>query len=425
MNMRSFPLPVLVLLLTRAVGLAQDASEQYCDAALARYDALEREIPQITAVAEVVADRLVRGGLMGIPSPFCYQSLGEELCGRAGGVVRLSLDRSFQKDPVETDKTNDVVLIDWERAPGANELELMKTFKLQGIYIVGLGRRSMPELAEHIRLCDAFLDMGVVDDRAVALADGTRAGRINHLVNGLQAWLFVAEVVSACTREGKMPVMYRSMFCDDSQAWNDKALTMGMFHEDLTVPPVPAGKLARAYLTRIREYTEQFRRTQLQSVRRAADVLYDQVKDGKKALVVTMGHMPYTYVGKYEDARWATLVDFSIIAQKPALLAVNPEGQLALRIGYYGESPELKAVFREQKLRLLHVGASHPDLAWRSPDDAILSIDLGFPFGDACVPIDGYPIPVFPPSGIMQIIAYESVNTEVLDKLARLSKPTE
>ena len=43
-----------------------------------------------------------------------------------------------------------------------------------------------------------------------------------------------------------------------------------------------------------------------------------------------------------------------------------------------------------------------------------LSADLGFTFGDACVSLDGYPIPIPPPSGAMQIAAYEAINANVL-----------
>ena len=44
-------------------------------------------------------------------------------------------------------------------------------------------------------------------------------------------------------------------------------------------------------------------------------------------------------------------------------------------------------------------------------------LDLGLAFGDACVPIEGYPISLFPPSGIVKAAAYECLNIEVLDRL--------
>ena len=46
-------------------------------------------------------------------------------------------------------------------------------------------------------------------------------------------------------------------------------------------------------------------------------------------------------------------------------------------------------------------------------------LDLGLAFGDACVPIEGYPIPLFPPSGIVKAAAYESLNQEVLRLLRK------
>ena len=42
-----------------------------------------------------------------------------------------------------------------------------------------------------------------------------------------------------------------------------------------------------------------------------------------------------------------------------------------------------------------------------------MSIDLGFAFSDSCVSIDGYPLCLFPPSGIAQVVAYESIQTEM------------
>ena len=46
-------------------------------------------------------------------------------------------------------------------------------------------------------------------------------------------------------------------------------------------------------------------------------------------------------------------------------------------------------------------------------------LDLGLAFGDACVPIEGYPIPLFPPSGIVKAAAYECLNLEVLHLLGK------
>jgi hypothetical protein len=43
---------------------------------------------------------------------------------------------------------------------------------------------------------------------------------------------------------------------------------------------------------------------------------------------------------------------------------------------------------------------------------------MGYAFGDACVPIPGYPIRILPTSGAMQVAAYECLNVEVFARRA-------
>ena len=61
---------------------------------------------------------------------------------------------------------------------------------------------------------------------------------------------------------------------------------------------------------------------------------------GKKTLVLAMGHMPYTFIGRFEDARWAKLVDFEYNGHKDQVTSQKAEGALVLRLGYYGEAPD-------------------------------------------------------------------------------------
>ncbi|MFN0129005.1 MAG: hypothetical protein ACKV19_20215 [Verrucomicrobiales bacterium] len=69
-------------------------------------------------------------------------------------------------------------------------------------------------------------------------------------------------------------------------------------------------------------------------------------------------------------------------------------------------------VRKNQRVRLLTTEKPGPEFA--VPASYAPFIDLGYAHGDACVWIDGYPIPILPASGIMQVAAYESVNVEVL-----------
>jgi hypothetical protein len=96
-----------------------------------------------------------------------------------------------------------------------------------------------------------------------------------------------------------------------------------------------------------------------------------------------------------------------------------PQGGLVLRLGYFGLDRKVNDLFVKKKSRVLLMTAENP----RPEFDAHLlykdRIDLGYAFGDACVQIDGYPIPLFPPSGIVKAVTYECLNLEVLSLLGK------
>lgn len=404
---------------TKPASPAARPAAAYCDYARRQCDRVAAQIPAFTAVAEVVAKRHLAGGVIGF-APWNYQPLEEEITGRAGGMINIGFDRAWKQERTPAEEANDVALVAWERSPRPDELARMQALKAKGVYVIGFGPKQLPALQAHVRLCDAFFDTGIIDGRAVVLPDGTRAGRGNTLVNALDGWVFIAELVAALTRHGKMPTMWKSYFTEDGVEWGDRYFRKKQFHDEYAVAPIAAGALASAYLAQMRLFIDKFRQQQLAAVDAAVDAFYPQVKAGKKVLVLTYGHMPSGYVGYYEDARWMKLVDFQIVAQKAALQAEKPaEGQPVLRLGYYGEKPELRAALREQKLKFIYISAATPRADWQVPEERLLNIDMGIPYGDACVPIPGYPIAILPPSGIMQIVAYEAVNVEMLARLAK------
>lgn len=390
-------------------------AEEYIDVALKQCDKVEKDMPHITAIAEVCAKRHLAGG--GFDFPWNYQSLQQELSGRSGGMV--SLGRMWTNDRTDEQKANDMAIIGWDRAPGNGEADRLRGLKKQGVYIIGFGPKELPALAECVEQCDAFFDTGLPDDRVVTLHYGDKVGRINHLVNTLYGWAFIGEVVSALTRQGKMPPIWKSYAYKDGVEWGNRYHMKAQFHDDLTAPPQPAGKLGKAWLAQMRDHMRRFRNTQLPAVRQAADLLAAELDAGKTPYVLSSGHMPWVYVGKYEDARWMKVLDFhsTVAYQVKDFKEKLPEGTLAVRIGYFGEDQTARDLYAEKKVRLIQITSDSIYPEMRQPDNLAVKIDMGMAFGDACVKLAGYPIPLFPPSGVMQIVAYEAINTEVLSRL--------
>src|SRR5688500_14061968 len=125
MNARRKIALAFVLFGVAAAGMAQPAqarrspAQEYIRAARKACDNAERQVPRMTRVAEIVADRYIAGGLIGFPRLAWYQGQGleEELWGRSGQIVHVSFDRPYKLERSEAEKANDVLLMGWRKQP--------------------------------------------------------------------------------------------------------------------------------------------------------------------------------------------------------------------------------------------------------------------------------------------------------------------
>jgi len=401
----------------------QTPADLYCQFVQQTCTKIEQHMADYTAVAETVAQRHLNGGLIGFP--WNYQGLQQELMGRSGGMVCTGFERPWKKDRTDAEKANDVAIIGWDHAPYDWELKRLQDLKKQGVYIIGFGPKDFPAIAEHVKLCDAFFDTGTAAQGVIPLPDGRKIGRADHLINALNGWVLTGEIVGALTRQGKMPTMWKSYSYPDGPEWGNHYLLKKQFHDEYDVPAMPAGYLGRCYLSQIRGHVERFRRTQLDTIRRAAALCLDEVKAGRKVPVLSMSHMPWCYLGKFEDAQWVAPLDLEV-SYAPHIKdfrAKVKEGSLVVRLGYFGVSPTEEYLVKEKKLRVIYLENEHPDADWQLPKkETMLSIDMCCAFGDACLSLDGYPIRILPPSGIMQVVGYEALNVEVQSALPKPDK---
>ncbi len=373
------------------------ASALYLDDVLRKLDVTEAQLPQITAAAEVVADRYLKGG--NILMPWMGGTLEQELAGRAGGMMSI---------PGRATTDQDIGLVTWDRPPHADNLKKVADYKKQNLFVIGFGPRSMPTLAEHVKLTDAWFDTGM-----------ETAGHSHHVINAALGWTFTAEFIAALTRRGKMPVMLRAWACEDGKDWSQRYATTPRIHPDLTVPPIPAGVLGRRYLDRARYGIRRLERTQLSQLEKIADAIATERRAGRKTLVAYNGHMGMNYVAKYEDAAWAVSVELheGVDSQTGPFEKEQPADALVLRLGSFGLHESVDALLQKKHDRVLLVTSENPRTEWAVPARYEPWVDIGMPFGDACVTLDGYPIPVLPISGITQTAAYECVNLEVQARL--------
>jgi hypothetical protein len=426
---RTVQLVGLVSLILSAPGAARAAdapmgsyARQYADFTLKAMDRIQANLPEQERVADIVAKRHIAGGVIGFVSN--GSGLQQELSGRSGGFMHDQFDHPWEKvrDP-EEDKQN-VAIVSWDRSTGGKEMAQLQKLHDAGTYIIGFGPGMLPEVSAEKPLCDAFFDTGMDElDGQVTLPDGSKAGRGNFMVNMLNGWAFTGELVAALTRQGKMPVMFKSMMFPDGTAWNQKYRKSLQFHDDFQIAPIPAGKLTTEYFDSLRADIKRFEDTQGAGVAKAAGAIVAEAKAGHKTIVATEGHAPWTFVGRYEDGKWATLVDLEAVPAQVKKYAETPDGALVLRLGYSGLEQDMAEQFLQKKQRVLLISTPTPDPKLAPPPQIPILIDMGWLYGDANVSIPGYPIRILAPSGVLQLLAYESVNVEVLAHLPADAAP--
>lgn len=409
------------LALTGAAALAAEApppppgpAVRYLDAVLRLCDKAEKNLNALVPVAETVAARHIRGGAFN--AWWNNQTLGPEISGRSGGFVNMGLNRVWKTDRTESDKSNDVAFVGFDWPLWDLDKALVEKEQARGCWVVGFGPRRHPDLARTVPLCGTFIDSGYgSEDRVVELGDGELSGHVNHVANALHGWMLQAEIVGALTRQGKMPAMWKSYSFPDGKDWGAKYMGKAQFHHDFTVPPQPAGALGRAYLAAIRGLVTKLRNEQLPGVLKASELIAAEHLAGRKTVVAWAGHMAGSYIGKQEDASWAQPIELHAFleGQRKTFRDRTPDGALVLRLGYNGEDPECPPLFKEKKSRVIYLCGHNPDPAWALSPDNLLAIPLGWEFGDAVVPLEGYPVRLFPPSGIIQAVAYGAIDVEV------------
>ena len=384
-----------------------------------KIDAVEAKVPQITKVAETCAERYRKGGLIGVP--WIGATLEQELYGRSGGVIHFGFERpphaSKERKPAEVKQ--DMVIFSWDEKPRGDEAKRIANYKAKGVLVLGFGAKSHPEVAKMAALCDVWFDTGGgANDRLITWKN-QRLGKSNHIVNALLGWCFIAEFVSAHTRGGKMPTMWKSWESADGKSWSERYFRKKRFHDDYRVPPIPRGELAAKYLAQMRSHLRAFSRTQLPRVRQTAETIAAEVSKGQTIVVASSGHMAMNFIAKYDDRRWAKNIEVhhNVDHQLKQYREKAPQGGLTLRLGYMGLHEKVQKLFKEKKSRVLLIAAEHPSPTFSYQAAYPEAIDMGFAFGDASVSIEGYPIRLFPASGVMQATAYECVNVEVLSRV--------
>jgi len=388
----------------------ESAAVKYLDVVLKECDNALSNINVYIACGEKIAQRHIKGGAIG--TYWANQSLGPELYGRSGGMVNIGFDRIWKKEQLPFEKALNTALFGFDRTPTEVDRNLFDGDKAKGYMIVGFGPAEHPDVKPFASKCDIFFDTGYGNDDRVVELEGMRAGHINHVVNALHGWMIIAETVGALTRNGKMPCMWKSYGWPDGKEWGNKYLFKKQFDDEHPVPPQPAGRLAEQYVRQIKKLIEKLKEDEIKDIEKAAKMAAEEIKAGRKIFVAWEGHMPEGYVALRDDKTWCESCQLHVWleAQRENFKRCVPQDAMVIRLGTYGLEPTGVSLIKEKTKKWVLISGEHFKEECKGENaGASVYIALGYEFGDACVEIENFPIPVFAPSGIMQAVAYEAV----------------
>jgi hypothetical protein len=364
------------------------ASIQYLTRLNASAQRTRGQMTTIIESADAAAKRIVAGGHLYIDGS--QPEFVPEFMERAGGMVGLA---TIPKDL----NRGDVILYAARSGLTQNDQSKITTWRSKGVYIIAFASKSM-STSPYFKP-DVMIDAG--EDEGLPLAD-FKICPIGTVANIMGGWTWTGEFVSACTRLGKMPVMYQSYGLPGGRERGARYHGQ-MFHSDMTVPPIASGVLGNAYLDQIERSIAAVRDENVETFPIAGAWIAETGSTDACALQV-VGHM---FPGHYLDERTPQLFESTVgegkLPPSSARMVVAIEYQQPQQLLIDG------ANLRRHKLIYSSVQRARDDST-----PSVIYINPRFPMDDACVKAPGYDISILPASGVMQAAVYWSIIGEAV-----------
>ncbi len=360
---------LLILLQPAPWASGAPAPENYASRLRRTISQTQSNLGTLTKFAERAAREFLSGGNLWVAGR--QADFIAEACGRAGGLMAIA--PWGRQVPTH----HDVVLYAVPGALGDGDLSLLKKWPEEGTTV--------------ITFCSPA---GVWDEHFP----------VDTVVNVIELWTWTGEFVAACTRLGKMPVLYQSYGLPGGPE-RGKKYHGKRVHDDLAIKAIPAGVLGRQYLDQIEQMLAKIEKTQMPNLLQAAK-WWGQARS---ATTLVTGHM---FPRHGQDPRALHLCELVAVPawEDKELLDASHPPSFVLYLGYQFAPQKLVEQAKAMGVSLVYCDVQPA----RPPEPAghILYIDPGWPLADGCVTVPGYDVPILPASGVVQAAVYWTIASE-------------
>lgn len=372
----------------------------------ARLPLTEQQMPLFFKSTEAAALRFAQYPDALFTVPYADQSsFAEEILNRSGGLsVALPLeDRPRHNRPTP----HDIFLFSvrsWEKDAARARRQLTQAASNGWLTVLFASAAGRPADIP----ADVLIDNG-------ASGPGEAEAALNSIVNVLNVWVWQCEFVAACSRQGKVPGILKSIYLPDGQTHN------GPIQKDrlLRLPcsnAVPQGVLAKIYLERVNRLIEDLNRDPVRSqIEKSAALLRARLASGKTPAISSCTHFCMNEMTLDTQASWKPF--HSVWHASTAFTNTVHPGDLLVWLAYIGISTpneDYGRYIRQSGADFITCFVPDPDPAKNAPD-ALAHINQSWEFGDAEVPIPFPPGRMAPVSGLNVGLIFRLLDEAVAD----------
>jgi hypothetical protein len=383
-------------------------------------------LPQMAVAADAVAKRWIAGADIFVSGD---DSFIDEAFYRAGGLIGLRRIARFKQNyngttmPWDEVPEESVVLYGLHRNADPTVLLFDELPHLGGekdtVVFFGskdwlVSQRIVKYLQKRLPGKFFFIDTDLPPDTRLRTAGGVVYGDCAPMATAVHLWTFTAELVAACTRQGKMPGIWPSGAIPKYEVWEKKYQKI-RFHDDFTIGPIGAGTLGRQYLGILRGQLEAVANS-AEQVKAAAGLLRSVPPD-KAVYVMVESHL---LAG--EAYLPAELPNWLVVQRGwrwHRATATLESGDGVLWLGYldWPEREIRRAIQQKNVFAAVSVRGPGQDVAGGA---SVVWIPAPWVYPDAVVEIPDYPLKACPTSGIIQgTLLWGLVGEVTADRMTR------
>ena len=383
---------------------------------------IREQLPQITAAAEVVANRWIEKKQMLLHYAFGGDTgaFSMELIARAGGLdnARPNTVR------IDMRSANDVIVVgprSWEKGADFLKKELPKARERGWMIVVFGSKQGLPEGLP----VDLLIDNGARNG-----SEGEAA--VNQIVNITNAWIWTCELTAALTRLGQRPGILKGMPQPGAIANNNEyQLKNGMSQLYPCDTPIPAGSLANIYLEQVeREMANLEGKAMQDDLARAADIAVTHLNAGKTVWATSFTHV---LDGEVFVDNLSPIKAFRGISCGPNGETFTKNLKPGDLLFFFGEW-SLNLPWRDYLKVIRQTGADYipsyriatepmepyegvAEFYSQQVDDAAMVLQQHWPFENAAVPIPFAPGKMAPVSGVHVCLLYRMLDEKIAERL--------